>query len=345
MVIIGLDQIVNGVGNFQETDKILREAKNLRTKSLELMPLSRGWDTELAENEFRSGASAVEALAFAERLLDTSGVDLVIIHGQDHLASQYSSQERKEGMRILKEKVSPMEAYSSLTETYLKNKEIKVSTYLEICRELFANYRRTWEKVHHTSLEISENWEKFITTYLRGVDCANPNIDFQGRLLVTNEKSARELRIPSNAQLKVRSVVFKGIGTDSVRDLPEIAKFTHLKEGYKELEKKAELEFKTEFLSGNALVDVYTCFPVVPLAFLLETGLTDLAGLAEFLKRFEITTFGGLNLARAPWNLTGLRSIIEMNKRLTGSARPRYGLVHANGSIGQAQGLVLLERE
>ena len=99
-----------------------------------------------------------------------------------------------------------------------------------------------------------------------------------------------------------------------------------------------------EFKKGNLLLEIYTCYPPVPIAFLLSTGMiTNVRDLPIFLERYEMTVTGGMNLARAPWNNLALNGLIDMYEKLKESSTT-YGLVRGNGGIGEIQGIALLEK-
>lgn len=84
---------------------------------------------------------------------------------------------------------------------------------------------------------------------------------------------------------------------------------------------------------------------MVPMALLLKLDLvTHLTEIPNFLKQYEVTITGGLNLAKAPWNLTSFNYLIAMREKLMGSKNYKYGLVHGNGSLGNQQGITVLGR-
>ncbi len=130
---------------------------------------------------------------------------------------------------------------------------------------------------------------------------------------------------------------------DGFESLPKVATYAHLKQVFKKAQVESGVDVKKAIQSGVAALDVYTCYPVVPMGMLLASGLVqDSSKLMEFIRNHEVTVSGGLNLARAPWNLTSFNSIIEMRKRLINSKKLQYGIVHGNGSLGNQQGITIL---
>jgi len=94
------------------------------------------------------------------------------------------------------------------------------------------------------------------------------------------------------------------------------------------------------------MLEAYTCYPVVPLAFLLHSGLVrDMAAVPGLLRDFEVTVTGGLNLARAPWNNTTLNSMVVATQLLRGRGPKKLAGIHGNGSLGYQQGFLLLGAE
>ena len=91
---------------------------------------------------------------------------------------------------------------------------------------------------------------------------------------------------------------------------------------------------------------MYSCYPVVPLAFLLRSELVPtLSRDPDLLRHFDVTVTGGLNLGRAPWNNTTLNAIVAIAELLRTPGEPRLAGVHSNGSLGYQQGFLLLGRE
>jgi hypothetical protein len=177
-------------------------------------------------------------------------------------------------------------------------------------------------------------------------DCANPNLDFAGGLVVANERVARQL--DPNAKTRVKILGSKYAMVEGApQAIPKIAGvgdnlFPHMKEAFRQAQTESNVRVKEELEKGNLLPEVYTCYPPIPMAFLLTTGLVeDVGQMGEFLDRFDITVTGGMNLAKAPWNNPALNGLIEVSKRLI-SGNADYGLVHGNGGIGEVQGVAIL---
>ena len=57
-------------------------------------------------------------------------------------------------------------------------------------------------------------------------------------------------------------------------NIHKIAEYAHLVQAYESACETAGVDIGAEFLNKNALLEIYTCYPVVPLAFLLKQALS-----------------------------------------------------------------------
>ncbi|MFZ4714973.1 MAG: hypothetical protein ACOYL6_14735 [Bacteriovoracaceae bacterium] len=345
-LLIAGDRIVDGKGTFSETQKIMTKAqkKGLSMTTLEIVTLAKRWEDKLNPLEFKSGASAMAALEKAKKLLKEKKTDLVIIKGSDYLKTGYEKGARENFLKLYQKKYSPLDGYDRLVPLFLKLHHVTEKDYVEIRNALFENYIRTWKKIDAQNMLPDERWFKPLSKYFRGVDCANPNIDYSGQIILTTQKIADTLRIPKKSQITILGNAFTKLSVDGFESLPKIAPYQHLKRTLNKALNEAKVDFKTEFLQGRALLDAYTCYPVVPMALILKLGLVKkMHEIPEFLQNYEITVTGGLNLGKAPWSLTALNSIIVMRERLLSSKKSHLGLVHGNGSLGNQQGITILQ--
>ena len=246
-------------------------------------------------------------------------------------------------MKLYRKKFTPLDGYNKLVPMFLRYHKLSETDYFKIRDALFSNYLKTWKELHPEAPLPDARWFESLTKYFRGVDCANPNIDFSDQLIMASEKQADLLKIPKKERVKILGNSFIKLSVDGFDSLPKIAPYLHLKRSLDRSVKQSGIDFKKEFLQNRALLDAYTCYPVVPMGLLLRLGLVKkLYELPEFLKNYEVTITGGLNLARAPWNLTSLNAIIDMREKLIHSKKIQYGLVHGNGSLGNQQGITIL---
>jgi hypothetical protein len=343
--IVAGDRIINGVGDHSQTTKLVQraEALNLSVTHLEIVNLAKRWEDKLLPHQFKSGAAVMAALKKARKLLETRKAHVVVIQGEDNLRTGYAKGEREKFMKLYNGRYTPLEGYTKLVPLFMKKNGLSEGEFKKLAEELFQNYLQTYRRANPKSPLPDERWFQFITRYFRGVDCANPNIDYSGRIVVTSAKTADRLKVPQKKRVTILGNEFTKLKVDGLESLPQVSTYDHLKKVSTKAQRESAIDFKQEFLKGRALMDAYTCYPVVPLALLFKLGFVkDHSELSSFLKAHEVTVTGGLNLAKAPWNLTSLNGIIEMREKLLNSKKFRYGLVHGNGSLGNQQGITII---
>ncbi len=341
--IIAGDRIQDGIGSHAESEKLISRAKkmNLRVHTLEIVTLAKRWEDKLSPNEFKSGASAMAAIEKARSLLAKKKVDLVVIQGRDFLKSEYDRREREKFMRLYEGKFTPLDGYDRLVPLFLKHHKLSEEYFFIIRDALFKNYLKTFKG------ELPDSrWLRPLTKFFRGVDCANPNVDYSGQIVLATEKTADRLKIPEKKRVTILGNAFTKLSVDGLESLPKIAPYLHLRRTINKALGEAKINFPKEFLKKCALLDAYTCYPVVPMGLILRLGLVKkLNDIPELLENYEVTVTGGLNLGKAAWNLTSLNGIIVMREKLLSSRRHRFGLVHGNGSLGNQQGITLLAKK
>jgi len=320
--------------------KALREQvteAGLKLERLIIDPLKAGWSSPLPRNHFRSGCGPLEALAYAQTQLKEGAFEAVLIEGQDALKTGYSKEEREALMLEVFGPDYPLtEAYTDLARSFCHQQGLSFTDFRKLRAALFDNYQRS-----APDIRPDERWFAEITELFRGVDCANPYTDYSGGLLLTRED------LLGSFDLSKPPVAVKGVGIglaqgDGIDHLDELANYWHLEKAVHYANLEAELEFAEVFNQGGALLEAYTCYPVVPLALLLRGDFVqDLQEIPAWLKQHALTLKGGMNLNRAPWNLPALRALIEMTLALQHNSS-LIGGVHANGGLGYKQGFAIL---
>ena len=319
----------------------LAKRKNLRIKKLIIDPLAAGWTTPLQEHHFRSGCGPLDAFQEAQILLDHKDCDVVLVEGIDLLKSE-GRIERQKLMNIYGE-ISIPEAYTELAFCYLDRKGYKVSDFEKFSQVLFENFAGTAQK-RGISVEIpSERFQK-ITRLFRAVDCANPVIDFRGRVLLGKDPAlTKSLGLESKKIVEILSVNVVQGSQDGPSNINEISRFSHLREAFEKTCADSKIDFLNEFRNGRALLEVYSCFPIVPLAFLIECSFSkSIAEAVDFLRQHEVTVTGGMNLGRAPWNNPVLNATILIHQLML-EERIAFGGIHGNGGLGYKQGFALFK--
>ena len=347
--IIGAAKQQDEVGSI---DTVLLLESELREKGitpdyLVIEPLKADWHSPEKKHHFRSGCAPIEALAEAKKLIE-NGAAAVVISGEDLIKTGYSREERLNKMAVYGQSYPLTQAYTELAQAFSANKNISKQQFKVFSSVLFENYKTSFRNslpdTFTADLLPDLRWYKPLTDLFRGVDCANPMVDFSGRLLLTNADVADQLGVDKSQWLKVRSVGLSHLDGDGRDFLLDISQYEHLQQAYQQACDEANIDFVKLFKSGDALLEAYTCYPVVPMAFLLVSGLVEtLEDIPNFLIEHSITITGGMNLAKAAWNNPALNALVIMHKRLC-DGKEKYGLIHGNGGLGYRQGIAIVER-
>ncbi|MCP4715037.1 MAG: hypothetical protein GY868_07965 [Deltaproteobacteria bacterium] len=324
-------------------------AAGCATVTLHIDPLKAGWDTPLQTNHFRSGCAPIEALARAGEMLAQSACEAVVISGTDNLRSGFAgrTEQRRKLMNIYGDGCPLPEAYTQLAHAFIEKNRISAEAFKETAALLYDNYRRTAQRAEIDS-QPDSRWIKPVTALFRGIDCANPFIDFRGKLILGTTRAADFCGIPLKKRIGVLGVGLGQTAGDGPEHINEIAVYTHLKKAFRNACSQAGINFAERFLQHTALLETYTCYPVVPMAFLLAGGIAATIGdIPRILTNYDVTVTGGMNIARAPWNNPALNALICMHHKLE-QGPVTLGAVHGNGGLGARQGVAVLglvERE
>ncbi|MDP7592832.1 MAG: hypothetical protein QF552_09105 [Litorilituus sp.] len=314
-------------------------------KYLVIEPLKADWHSPEKENHFRSGCAPIEALAKAKELIE-NGASAVVISGEDHIKTGYSREERLSKMAVYGQSYPLTQAYTDLARAFSEHHAITKQQFKKCSSALFENYKISFCNAlsdrYSPDFLPDLRWHKPITDLFRGIDCANPMVDFSGRLLITREDIAEQLGVDKSQWLKVKAVGLSRLEGDGHEFLTDIAQYEHLHKAYQQACNEANIDFVHQFKAGNALLETYTCYPVVPMAFLLVSGLVDaLEDIPEFLAEHSITITGGMNLGKAAWNNPALNALVLMYHRLCGG-QEKLGMIHGNGGLGYRQGVAIV---
>lgn len=309
-----------------------------------IAPLSAGWHDPLPERTYRCGAGPLEALSDALDLLGRGDAEAAVLVGEDLLKSGYGPEERRRGMDIFAPVALP-EAYTLLAQAFCARWGLSQRDFEELAEALRSNYLASWRRLKGADVaEPDPRWLEKVTPWFRGVDCANPHIDYRGRILLLAEDALERLSSPPPLRVEVAGLGLGALPVDGPDHVERLASFEHLAAAAETLRRMTGLSPASLIADPRCLLEAYTCYPVIPLALLLVTGaVASPSGLLDFLHAKKITVTGGMNLARAPWNCPALRALIAMARRLT-EGPETLGLVHANGGLGARQGLALLRR-
>lgn len=347
MYIIGAARLIDGKGSMTKVDQLITRIDNLRLniQHYKIAPLRFPWRSSLPENMIRSACSPIIGIKEANKLFNDGKADVAIISGTDKLKTNYTREERHEFMKCFSEGKTHFDGYVELANQFIKEFAINIDDFHNICKHLFNNYLRTYKSIIKNFVEPDLRWFQFINKYFRGVDCANPYVDFEGVVIIIKPEIAFELGVNERDVVKIKGYSLNEIGKDDLESISLFVNYNHITKSFIEASAMAGLDFKDKFLKGEAYLDVYSCYPIPAIAFLLKSGFTNTNDLYNFLDENAITITGGLNLGRAPWNNTVLNSLVRGVELLSKSNHKRYIGIHGNGSLGYQQGFLILHKE
>lgn len=331
-------------GSLEATNQLLAAAKkeSLKISYLNLETLADTWEAPVKDGHFRSGCGPLEALAQAANLIRFTEADLVVIQGEDKIKTGYTAEERSQLMQVYGPDYPLTQAYNDLAKQFCYQQQLSVNDFKLLRDALFENYQASAPQA-----EVEPRWFEEVTDLFRGVDIANPYTDFSGCLLVGTKKLAKQLA--SQEITGQQPIQLAGIGLglaqgDGQPYIEELASYWHLKKAIYYANLEAGVNFVEKFNQQQALLEAYTCYPVVPLGLLLEGRFVNSwQEIPAYLKNHPLTLSGGMNLNRAPWNLPALRGLIQMHQRLQ-TSQQKLGGVQGNGGLGYKQGFAILKR-
>lgn len=330
----------DGVGSLEPLQQMQAQVQEagLKLERLTIQPMSAGWDAPIPRHHFRSGCGPLEALAYAQTQLKEGVFEAVLIEGSDAIKTGYNSKQRQKLMQIYGPDYSLPQAYTDLARQVCRAEGLSLDKFRQLRDLLLANYQLSAPEV-----SVASKWWEDLTELFRGVDCANPYTDFTGGVLLTRADLIGSFDL-SRPAIEVAGVGIGYAQGDGANYLEELASYWHLEKAIYYANLEAGLNFAQAQRQGQALLEAYTCYPVVPLALLIHGKFVDSwQEIPAWLQEHRLTLNGGMNLQRAPWNLAALRALVEMTQALYTSPQTLGG-VHANGGLGYKQGFAILRR-
>lgn len=331
------------ITQYQTRLKLIEQA-GIEPIELVIEPLATPWQSQLPDNNFKSGCAPIMALARAKELIE-QGHHAVVISGDDPLKTGYQRQERHELMAIYANDASIAELYDQLAKKFISLHTSTPEQFVTLAHALFDNHVASHQlarQQHRAHFPLPPaKWFNQVTQLFRGVDCANPLVDFSGRLLLCSNQLTKRLGLNTGV-IDVKGVGLGLLDIDEPSQLDSIVQYQHLALAYQDACEQANIDVNQLLQQKKMLLELYTCYPIVPMAFLISCKLVpSLAQIPEFLTEHLVTITGGMNLARAPWNNPALNGLIEMYHQLNDNPT-QHGLVHGNGGIGYRQGVAIL---
>jgi hypothetical protein len=345
LVIVAAGRAVDGEGSVAEVGECrdrLQES-GLRVREYRLAPLRFGWHAPLPAGYLKGACAPIEGLIAAREAIAAETIDAVLISGEDPIKTAFANQlrERERLMRVYGERTF-LSAYDELAGALRTRLGLTEHEFERLADCLFENYWSTWTDLHPDAKRPAENWFAKITPHFRGVDCANPSIDFEGALLATTPEHAFAVGFAAPACVTINGMSVERQCDDGIEHIPEIVGYEHLAAAYHAACEQAGQDVGELLLTNRARIEIYTCYPAVPIAFLYATGLAHDPDTARgFLRKRPATITGGLNLARAPWNNSTLNAMVQATHMLRAGGTPIIG-IHSVAALGYKQAFAIL---
>jgi hypothetical protein len=345
LVIAAAGRVIDGEGPMAEVrerrDRL--EESGLRVQEYRLAPLRFGWHAPLPAGYLKGACAPIEGLLAAREAIAAGAIDAVLITGDDLLKTAFADQpgERDRLMRVYGERTF-LSAYDELAGALRARLGLSEREFEHLAECLFENYWSAWTQLHPDAKRPAEMWFAKVTPHFRGVDCANPSIDFEGALLATTPEHARAAGLEPADCVTIAGMSVRRKCDDGIQHIPEIVGYEHLAAAYREACEQAGHSVGELLLANRARIEIYTCYPAVPIGFLYATELAhDPDDAEEFLSRHPATITGGLNLARAPWNNSTLSTMIQATQMIRAGETPIIG-VHSLAALGYKQAFAIL---
>lgn len=304
---------------------------------------------------YKTGAGPIHAVSDAQTLLDAGIVELVAIFAYEPLLYSkqvYGRAAITRAMNSWLQGASLLACYNRISDQLCRVLSISTDVFAALKDALYQNYCATYNHLHGAESARKERGKNLAEMgggmfYL--TDVPNPDIDFAGGIILGNDNMLTRYSKPGVRSIRVKASAHEVVpGGPAYIPLIVGGKggiFPHLRRVFVRLECDAGIDLAQQLTAGTLLLNAYTCYPPIPIAFLLAGGfIKNLEEIPQFLAQHALTVDGGMSLARAPWNCPALSALIDMCQALRTTSQ-RFGLIHGNGGIGDGQGLLLLEKE
>ena len=349
MYIVAADTIVDGVGDLSATTAAVGQLQTdgVRVTEFEISSSTDGWLTELPENRLRCACAPMIAINRGREMIAAGETDAIVIRGREHLKSDFvgRKEERNRLMQIYGEgKGAILDGYEKLAQAFLTHWNISQEDFRKTSADIFENHWRAWQAQHADARRPANTWFDQVTPMFRGVDCANPSVDFDGCLVMVSDEVLHTTDFGQQSYSRIIGCDVQQQTEDGLDYVDQIVSYDHIRTSYDNACRQAGMDFSELYLNDRALLDIYTCYSVVPMGFLLATGLVEgYDEIPDFVARHPLTVTGGLNLLKAPWNNTTLQTLAIIFEALKAPDAPEIAGIHSVGALGYLQGFTILQ--
>ncbi len=225
-LILAANSIIDGKGTISSTNNVRERLLETKAKVQEfkISSIKDGWGTPLPKNTVRGACSSISVMIESQRLFEKREVDAVIISGKDHIRSDFrnNKEERDQLMKVYEGKYSFLEAYNQLAHEFLRYWKIQPEEFRSLAAALFENHFGVLKNSNPTVEPPDKKWFEPVTDLFRGVDCANPNVDFEGCLIFGTTEIAKRCGIDPKDCVQIVGCNLKQVGEDSLSSIPKI---------------------------------------------------------------------------------------------------------------------------
>ncbi len=304
---------------------------------------------------YMSGNAPLLALHDACKQIQAGDLDFAIVAGYEPLGKGYHGKKPLErmakiyGPSLVKLGLTIPLGYTLLAEAFCKHNKITEPDFLELAKEVNENLLKTANQSKYPTQETKEGGKK-ITNLFTARDCAFPWIDFAGGIILASEAAVKRLKgVDLKDKIYVSGIACSQISTSQRRAVgylspayaKRVATFLHLKWALSDACKQAGIN-KERLLDETAVMEAYTCYPVIPLALLSEISPRTIKDTLDKISPLTVT--GGMHYAGAPWCNPALNGLIAVHEKLLNEKGKEIGLVHGNGGTGEYQGICILRK-
>ena len=213
------------------------------------------WDGDLPPNYVRTGCSLMHGIQSGEKLLLDNQADIFIVSGKDYNKAGFKEnpEQQRKLFEIYGPGKSPLTEYVKVTERFINYHQFTLEDYKHASHRLFENYLRTWKALHPIGKLPDKRWFEYLNPFFRGVDCANPYIDFHGAVVFATKQAADACDIPKHQRVRVLGSSLQQSNQDGTEDIDEIVPYKHLKKAFDVACNDAQVDFKTRIYEKKTL--------------------------------------------------------------------------------------------
>jgi hypothetical protein len=255
VLIVAVSEVKDGVGDMAETDRIRARiaAAKLRSREIRLAPLRMGWNGPLPPDYARGASTPIRPMSDASVSFAEGELDCLIVSGDDPIRSEFASRKAERDRRMVAYPSGDtfLSAYTKVAREFVRQVGMREEEFRALSEMLFDNYRRTHTRLHPQERPPEGRWFQPVTELFRGVDCANPNVDFVGCMILMTDAAADVCAIPVRDRIQVLAANVATACADDIARIAEVASYRHLGLVIDRTVEESRVDFCAEFRAGR----------------------------------------------------------------------------------------------